>query len=256
MKPFLALVLVVSCGVVAGCATIDIGPYQEVEITSDPSGATVRLEPAGMEVTTPAVVKLGRRSEQEVLFELDGFRPETKHLYARLSGQGGVMGGLVGLIDDISGATWELAPAPLHAELITLEAAAAEPPKPVEEGVIFLNFTQTYSLSPSSLFIGLDVDGERLAVLAPLEFIKVDLSPGKHNIVVVNNNSFSSDKSYRFTVHEGLMYVSLITEFGSTRATKVNGVPRGFPDVFTEVDRCTGTEECEIAGAYKSRRTE
>lgn len=74
-----------------GCATIMTGTADEVSLTSEPSGATVRIQPGLEEVRTPARLTLLRKDGPYLLsFELDSY--ESRLLHHRLTPIGGETG--------------------------------------------------------------------------------------------------------------------------------------------------------------------
>ena len=114
--------LLVSCAMLAGCATIMNQTTQSIGISSSPTGATVTVDttPHGH---TPVVARLSRKDNHFVKMELEGFEPYETTLTRRVSGWvwGNVaFGGLIGLaIDAISGGLYKLTPDQITAELRT-----------------------------------------------------------------------------------------------------------------------------------------
>ena len=73
-------------GLLTGCSTLLHGPLQEVQINSNPPGATATISPtesqrgvgylaAKQVVTTPSVVKLSRDNSYRVDFDKQGYGP-------------------------------------------------------------------------------------------------------------------------------------------------------------------------------------
>jgi len=116
---FLSLAVVVSQ--LNACATIVHGRSQELEILSKPEGARVTIEPAGVELTTPGVVKLERKHDQLVTYELDGYEPRARQVTAQISGWffvNLILGGLIGMAVDFgTGGAYYLEPDPVTVEL-------------------------------------------------------------------------------------------------------------------------------------------
>ncbi len=113
----LAAVLVVNAG---GCATIVKGSHQDIGITSTPGGAYVKVD--GIDKgTTPMVIKMKRSKTHTVQFDKAGY--ETFEAAIATKGSGWIwgnllIGGVIGLIVDlISGASNNLEPCSVHAEL-------------------------------------------------------------------------------------------------------------------------------------------
>jgi len=77
--------LLVAAFLTAGCATIKNGVTQAVDFTSDPPGATVKLD--WQEVgKTPLVRKLKRSQSYYVWIELEGYETHKTELQSRVSG--------------------------------------------------------------------------------------------------------------------------------------------------------------------------
>jgi hypothetical protein len=98
----------------SGCATITGGARdQEIKITSNPEGAAVLADGKPLGVT-PAVVKLGHKTEHTVLIACPGYEPVQVALRPRLNPWvfGNLfIGGLIGLTVDIcTDAVYELSP--------------------------------------------------------------------------------------------------------------------------------------------------
>lgn len=109
-----------------GCATVATlgGQDQQVTITSTPPGAAVIVDgqPAG---TTPAIVKLSRRSEHNVEIAASGHETAQvtirRHLNPWMLGNI-VVGGFIGLaVDVISDASHTLSPDELNVVLRPIE---------------------------------------------------------------------------------------------------------------------------------------
>ena len=103
-----------------GCATVINGRTQEVEVTSNPIGASVS---DGVTVwTTPAKISLKRNSTHQLTIYKEGYQPQVVRLDRTLSGA--VAGNILlpfGLvcwgIDAITGAQWKLLPEVVSVDL-------------------------------------------------------------------------------------------------------------------------------------------
>jgi hypothetical protein len=120
------LVFLFASTTLTACASVVHGTTQVIQITSEPAGANAVVLPTGTTVTTPATVTLQRKKVYTVLFSSEGFEPTTVYVnkvhsdatYGNL-----ILGGSVGLATDYSnGAAWNLAPDPVHAQLVPLSA--------------------------------------------------------------------------------------------------------------------------------------
>jgi hypothetical protein len=105
------LLVVLGC---SGCATILHGTTQKVDLSSNPAGASARIDPGGVLVTTPASVELGRQYDYQVQFEMPNYKPKRAYVdretapatYLNL-----LLGGIIGLsVDYSSGAAYQLVP--------------------------------------------------------------------------------------------------------------------------------------------------
>lgn len=79
MKPLLAALVAIA---LTGCATVQHGPVQRIDVDSEPRDAVVRTSDCGpgstKEVRTPGVVWVSRRAEHCTLrFSAPGFYAET-----------------------------------------------------------------------------------------------------------------------------------------------------------------------------------
>ncbi len=103
------------------CGTLAHGRVQKIEIVSEPTGATARFEPAGIEVTTPDVVELPRKRGQLVTLEHEGHEPRAHQINTQISGWFFVnlfLGGLIGMtVDLITGGAYNLEPERVEVEL-------------------------------------------------------------------------------------------------------------------------------------------
>ncbi len=106
-----------------GCASIISGSEQEISLTSQPSGATVTVEPGGQQATTPGTLLLKRKDGPYRLnFTLDGHEPYSVMLTTDMNGwvYGNlILGGIIGfLIDSSTGASTTLNPDEVNANLV------------------------------------------------------------------------------------------------------------------------------------------
>jgi len=71
--------------ILCGCATIMLGEYQTITVTTDPPGATVRVQ--GQEKTSPAKFQLKRGlTGAQIMVEKEGYMPLRKSLKSEISG--------------------------------------------------------------------------------------------------------------------------------------------------------------------------
>ncbi|MBS0632719.1 MAG: PEGA domain-containing protein [Verrucomicrobia bacterium] len=121
--------LLASCALLSsGCASIVKGSTQNIPISSNPTGATVRLD--GNNVgQTPTSITAKRKGDHLITIEKAGYQPESIALTRNVGGAvfGNILaGGLIGWgVDAMSGAQYNLSPATIN---ITLQ-----PEKPTGE---------------------------------------------------------------------------------------------------------------------------
>lgn len=110
----------------AGCATVIRGTKQDFAIRSEPPGATATLS-NGQTCTTPCDLRLPRKQDFSVTFNMDGYQSGTANVRSGWS-RGGtqtfvigniILGGLIGMgVDASNGATRDLFPNPLDVTLV------------------------------------------------------------------------------------------------------------------------------------------
>ena len=97
-----------------GCATTIHGTTETIEIDSTPQGATVRILPDEITVTTPAEVELPRKHPHTLLVSLDGHVSRILFIDRITSGAtyGNILiGGMIGTsVDASSGGAFDLEP--------------------------------------------------------------------------------------------------------------------------------------------------
>jgi hypothetical protein len=129
MKRILLLLPVLA---LAACATVTRGVHEKLTVTSDPSGAEVRLS-TGEHGTTPTTFVKTRRTENFfVTVSKPGYISQTVKVESRSGATGGtamagnaVAGGLIGLaVDANTGAFYSLYPNPVSVRLTPLPKAA------------------------------------------------------------------------------------------------------------------------------------
>jgi hypothetical protein len=122
--------LLLAAVVVAGCASITRGHQNQVQITSNPPGATARTS-MGHTCVTPCSLQFGRKDEFSVVFTLAGYETREVPVRAQLANTGVagfagnvLVGGVVGMaVDAASGATLEHCPNPVAVTLRRLDGS-------------------------------------------------------------------------------------------------------------------------------------
>jgi len=118
------------CGLVfqTGCATIMNGSFQDIPVTSEPSGIEVRCS-TGASVTTPGSFKLVRNKDYTLSAEYSDCEPQQKELRHKLHGAFWtytlIWGATSGAVDLATGASHELAPKAIHFDFTSEGQAAA-----------------------------------------------------------------------------------------------------------------------------------
>ena len=109
-----------------GCATIMSGTSQEVLITSEPSGAMVKLN--GMTMETPAKFTLNRKDNYVAELSMPGYHKAQVKLEKGVNGWvwGNILfGGIPGLVIDIvSGGCNNINPSDAHINMVPLAVDA------------------------------------------------------------------------------------------------------------------------------------
>lgn len=127
-KKIISMILMISFGLLAGCASIVHGTKQEETFVSKPSGAEIYIDNIAYG-KTPKTIALKRSSEHTVTIKLPGYEPESFKLTHGVSGWvfGNIIfGGLIGIvIDAADGAIYYLEPGQLSA----LQAKQIQPDK-------------------------------------------------------------------------------------------------------------------------------
>ncbi len=105
----------------SNCATITRGTTEAFTITSDPTGADIRIS-NGLACETPCALEIKRRPGFVVTVTKEGYKTVTTSVVSSISGGGGtamagnvLLGGIIGAgVDASNGSMNELSPNPLH----------------------------------------------------------------------------------------------------------------------------------------------
>jgi len=116
----MAALIVLPMGL-GGCATVINGTSQDIQVASEPSGASVEFT-GGIGCTAPCELSLKRKDDYRAAFVLDGYKSEYVYVQSRTGGAvaGNILaGGLIGgVVDASNGASNSLYPRPLHVRLV------------------------------------------------------------------------------------------------------------------------------------------
>jgi hypothetical protein len=131
------------CSLLAGgCASIVKGTTQPIPVSSDPTGADVKLD--GNRVgQTPMTVEVKRKTDHLLTLEKAGYQSESVAITRNIGGAvfGNILaGGLVGWgVDAVSGAQYNLTPATINVSLKPSAAGAAADAGTKSNAAIFID---------------------------------------------------------------------------------------------------------------------
>jgi hypothetical protein len=119
----------------AGCATVTRGTTNQMQIVSQPTGATARTS-LGHQCTTPCTLQVSRKDEFAVTFTMPGFEEQTVSVKTQLAGAGAagfagnvILGGVIGMgVDAATGSTLEHVPNPVSVVMTPVAKPAATRP--------------------------------------------------------------------------------------------------------------------------------
>lgn len=131
-----------------GCATITRGTTEVLVVDTQPPGADVRIDPAGLTCKSPCSVELKRKKDVIVQIERAGYEPVKVAVLSEIAGAGAagmagnaIVGGLIGVaVDAASGATKKLTPNPVKVTLVPITTPVVAPaPEPTLEVITSTN---------------------------------------------------------------------------------------------------------------------
>jgi len=113
----------------AGCSTVTRGVTSQVQVVSNPSGATAHTS-MGYQCMTPCTIQVSRKDEFTVTVSKAGYHSAEMPVRTQLAGAGAagfagnvILGGVVGMgVDAATGATLEHFPNPVNVTLTPLRA--------------------------------------------------------------------------------------------------------------------------------------
>ena len=117
-----------------GCATVTRGTDNDIELRSNPPGATA-ITTLGHSCITPCQVKVSRRDEFTVTFNLEGYEPGSVAVETYVPPQGAagmagnlLIGGIVGAgVDAATGAARDHRPNPVFHDFTQQSPVGADP---------------------------------------------------------------------------------------------------------------------------------
>lgn len=133
-NPLFIAALAGICLSLAGCATITRGTTEQVNFTSEPSGAAMRTSSGLTCPTTPCTLEISRKQAFIATFSMPGYESRDIEVTTDVAGTGAagfagnvVLGGVIGMGTDVAtGATLNHSPNPVHAILTKAAAARSE----------------------------------------------------------------------------------------------------------------------------------
>jgi uncharacterized protein YceK len=136
MKTYVLLVLAVFPVVLSGCSTVTRGTTAQLQIESEPSGASVTTS-LHHQCTTPCTITVSRKDEFTVIFKREGYKEQSVFVKtilapAGVAGFAGnvLVGGVVGMgVDAATGATLMHSPDPVKVVLEKAGSAPRVPPR-------------------------------------------------------------------------------------------------------------------------------
>ena len=138
MKNALSMIVLACCLVTGGCASITRGTTDALVITSEPSGASVRLS-NGNSGVTPATFVLPRKHNTVVTIKKEGYEEVVVNVVSQVDAAGGagmagnvLLGGIIGAaVDASTGAMKSLKPNPVAVTLVKKQEENFTPDKVV-----------------------------------------------------------------------------------------------------------------------------
>lgn len=123
-------------GFLGGCATVTRGTTNQIQIESEPSGASVATS-LNHQCTTPCTLTVNRKDEFTVTYKMEGFKEQQVFVKTILSPDGiagaagnVLIGGVIGLgVDAATGSTLMHTPNPIKVMLERSGPATKAPPK-------------------------------------------------------------------------------------------------------------------------------
>jgi hypothetical protein len=121
-----------------GCATVTRGTDDQIQVNSDPQGATVQTS-LSQQCMTPCTLKVGRKDEFSVTVAKPGYAPQTVFVGTKVAGAGAagfagnvLVGGVIGMgVDAATGATLEHFPNPVT---VILQRSGSPSPQGPQRG--------------------------------------------------------------------------------------------------------------------------
>jgi hypothetical protein len=218
-----------------GCATATTGTRQLVTIASDPPGASARIEPGGIVVTTPAEIELARKFDYEITLTLAGHQPASARITRgrNPAALGNLpLGGFAGIaVDAATGAAYELWPDPVFVKLAPEGGASADPRSSAAlEGshtVVFFNHSK-----PTRR---LTIDGGPACKLRRNEFVVREVQAGKHELEIEHWDLVWLSKTREIVIDGSFSHVALVLDVTSDEYVTAHGFPTPRKRDFREV---------------------
>ncbi|WP_103119834.1 PEGA domain-containing protein [Methylopila sp. Yamaguchi] len=131
------VLIIAAAASLAGCASITRGSTNQVTVTTEPAGASVRTSMNHSCPSSPCTFTVGRKDEFIVTASKPGYREATMPVKTRIAGSGAagfagnvLVGGVIGMgVDAATGATLEHYPNPIVLALQPEAPASAPGPR-------------------------------------------------------------------------------------------------------------------------------
>ena len=169
------------------------GAEQAVEISSDPAGASIKIEPDGITAVTPTTVELARGIDHVVHFSLDGFENYSARINrarndAVFRNSYIPIVGLFGLAADArSDAEFFLSPERLEVKLLPVGTSSADPMGLERRSTVAVTF---FNRNHRGYPVHFQLDDGETCKLKVGELISVDVSFGPHKLIVYHWDVF------------------------------------------------------------------
>ncbi|WP_020185554.1 PEGA domain-containing protein [Methylopila sp. 73B] len=131
------VLVIAAAASLAGCASITRGSTNQITVTTEPAGASVRTSMNHGCPTSPCTFTVGRKDEFIVTASKPGYRDAAMPVKTRIAGSGAagfagnvLVGGVIGMgVDAATGATLEHYPNPIVLALQPEAPASAPGPR-------------------------------------------------------------------------------------------------------------------------------
>ncbi len=136
------LVLATIGSMLGGCASITRGTLNDVNFTSEPAGADIRLS-TGAVCRSPCLLQVERRTSFIAMASMAGFQDQQQQVRTQLAGAGAagfagnlLIGGFIGMgVDAMTGAANDHNPNPVHFIMVPTSPPPVARPAPARRAL-------------------------------------------------------------------------------------------------------------------------